>query len=150
MRSLCLKGNKSKEVLGRVLSCSDLDVELKADGELFGLAAGDEARSVKAGGEGDIDAVVVSVLEESVDLAVVADFDLGGGVGVEFVSQAEVALNVLGVQIKHEVAAKGLVIVGGMAEEHGQLVQGQVGGLVLEADLGLAGGVPVDAEVALA
>jgi hypothetical protein len=132
------------------LICSDFDIKLEADGELFGLGTGDEAGSVEAGGEGDVDGVVVSVLEESVDLAIVADLDLGGGVSVEAVGEAKVALHGLGIQVEDEIAAESLVIVGGVAEEDGQLVQGQGGRLVLETDLGLAGGVPVNAEVTLA
>lgn len=135
-----------------MISASDLEVEGEAHGEELVLLGSNDGLERHAGHEGRGDLVVDLVLEHGVEVAVLVDLELAAGLAIELVRHTELGLDGLGGPVEGELAADGLGGGGGVVhveEELAELEGFLVHGLVLEAEVGLIGEDPVEAEVVL-
>jgi len=131
---------------------SYLDVERETDGEELVLLGGNDSLEGDASNESGCDLIVDLVSEHCVEVAILVHLELSCGVSVESVGNTELGLDALGDPVEGELAANSLAGVGRMVhveEELSELESLLVGGLVLEANVGLVSEDPVKAEVVL-
>jgi hypothetical protein len=136
----------------RLKVVSPLEVEGETQGELLGLGLRDNALKAEPGREGRGHVVVDSVLESSIDGALVVDLELAGGVGVESVPEAEAGVDVAGGPVEAELGAHGLVLGRRVVHQQEEPSEGEgllLGGLVADAKEGAGSGLPVQAPVEL-
>ena len=78
------------------LSCSELEVESEANGELLSLIALDDGLETEGSHEVSSEGLVVLVLKDGVNVGILIDLELAVGGVIELVSDSKLGINFLG------------------------------------------------------
>lgn len=132
------------------LSCSELEVESEANGELLSLVALDDALEAEGSHKVSSQGLVVLVLEDGVNVGILINLELAVGGVIELVSDSKLGINLLGGPVVGKLGADSLAGGGGMAEVEPEF--SEVQGLllssdVLDAELGTGSGGPDETEL---
>lgn len=131
---------------------SELEVEGETYGEALALGVQSGVLEVEAADYSEGGSLAELVLDDGVEVAVVVDFELGGGVFAELVVHAESGFEDALVVVEDEFSAHGVGSGGGVVEEEEELAEGElvlVEGVVSQAEEAGGGGFPGEAEVVL-